>query len=107
MDSCEVADSPMQRAAGYNESWQLTALIEQLRERLGAEPPPSPQLVQQLEEVLARLLARNQRLRVLHRLARKGGSHEHLVAMRHALEQLDAQLLQELPSLLQHLRAPN
>lgn len=93
----------MQRAAGYNESWQLTALIEQLRERLGAEPPPSLRLGQQLEEVLERLLVRNQRLRVLHRLARKGGSNEHIEAMRSSLEQLDAQLLQELPGLLQHL----
>ena len=97
----------MQRAAGYNESWQLTTLIEQLRERLGAEPPPSPQLNQRLEEVLARLVVRNQRLRVLHRLARGGGSLEHIEAMRHALEQLDSQLLQELPELLRHLRPPH
>src|SRR4051794_33260859 len=97
----------MQRAAGYNESWQLTALIEQLREKLGAEPPPSPELGRQLEEVLTRLVVRNQRLRVLHRLARKGSSNEHIDAMRHALEQLDAQLLQELPGLLQHLSAPH
>lgn len=97
----------MQRAAGYNESRQLTTLIEQLRERLGAEPPPPPQLGEQLEEVLARLVVRNQQLRVLHRLARKGGSNEHLEAIRHALEQLDAKLLQELPKLLQHLRPPH
>lgn len=96
----------MQRAAGYNESWQLTQLIEQLRERLGADLPPSLQVGQQLEEVLGRLLTRNQRLRVLHRLARKGGSNEHIEAMRHSLEQLDAQLLQELPHLLEHLRMP-
>jgi hypothetical protein len=96
----------MQRAAGYNESWQLTELIEQLRERLGADLPPSLQVGQQLEEVLGRLLTRNQRLRVLHRLARKGGANEHIASIRHTVEQLDAQLLQELPQLLQDLRTP-
>jgi hypothetical protein len=97
----------MQRVAGYNESRQLTQLIEQLRERLGAEPTPRPELGLQLEGVLARLLARNQRLRVLHRLTRSGGSNEHVEAMRGALEQLDAQLLQELPELLAQLRIPH
>ena len=32
MDPVKLAAPVMQRAAGYNESWQLTALIEQLRE---------------------------------------------------------------------------
>jgi flavorubredoxin len=90
----------MHRAAGYNESRELTRLIEQLRERLGAMPPLSPRLVHQLEEVLSRLVVRNQRLRVLHRLARKGGSDEHIDSIRTALEKLDAELLQELPGVL-------
>jgi hypothetical protein len=97
----------MKRVAGYNESLELTLLIEQLRERLGAEPASSPQLGEQLEEVLTRLLARNQRLRVLHRLTRgNNGSNEHIEAMRSTLEQLDAQLLRQLPDLLQHLPPP-
>ncbi|WP_224368511.1 hypothetical protein [Hyalangium versicolor] len=95
----------MQRTMGYNESRQLTLLIEQLRESIGATPSPNPRLDHELEEVLARLLIRNQRLRVLHRLTRRGGSNDHIEAMRHALEQLDEQLLQELPMLLERLQA--
>jgi hypothetical protein len=97
----------MQRVAGYNESRQLTQLIEDLRERLGAEPTPHPQLGLELEEVLTRLLVRNQRLRVLHRLTRSGGSLEHVQALRGAVEQLDAQLLHELPELLGRLHDPH
>jgi hypothetical protein len=96
----------MQRVAGYNESRQLTELIEQLRERLGSEPTPQSELGLLLEGVLARLLVRNQRLRVLHRLTRSGGSNEHVEAMRGSLEQLDAQLLQELPALLVRMDTP-
>ncbi|MDY7233176.1 hypothetical protein [Hyalangium rubrum] len=93
----------MQRAAGYNESWELTYLIEQLRERLGAEPPPDASLGGELETVLARLVTRNQRLRVLHRLTRTQGSLEHIHSIRSSLEQLDSQLLRELPALLERL----
>jgi hypothetical protein len=95
----------MQRAAGYNESWQLTQLIEELRERLGNNLVTPAPLHEHLEGVLGRLLTRNQRLRVLHRLSRgASSSQEHIEAMRNSLEQLDAQLLRELPDLLEHLR---
>jgi hypothetical protein len=95
----------MERAAGYSESQQLTGLIERLRERLIAHPAPQARLGRQLEAVLERLLVRNQRLRVLHRMARVGGFNEHARTMRDGLETLDAQLLQELPSLLELLHA--
>jgi hypothetical protein len=95
----------MQRRAGYSESPELTHLIEQLRERLGAEPLPDSELGRQLEAVLARLVVRNQRLRVLQRLSRTGGAPEHIQAMRSALEQLDAELLRELPVVLERMRA--
>lgn len=104
--SCEltqVADLPMKRSAGYNESHQLTHLIERLRERLGADPLPSPPVVEELEEVLARLLARNQRLRALQRISRTSGWDVQLDSMRGDLEKLDAELLQELPGLLERL----
>lgn len=98
----------MERAAGYSESSELTRLIEQLRERLSVAEPQVA--VGELEEVLSRLVIRNQRLRVLHRLTRKGGLNthvnEHITVMRSSLEQLDAQLLQELPSLLKRMPAP-
>jgi hypothetical protein len=93
----------MHRVAGYSESWELGRLIDELRERLGREYPPDPLLAKELEEVLAQLVMRNQRLRVLHRLTRKGGTDDHIGAIRSALEQLDAQLIKELPSLLARL----
>ncbi len=97
----------MERAAGYSESPELTHLIEQLRERLAMKAEPDPLPDDELEDVLSRLVIRNQRLRVLHRLARKGNvtadSCERLEGMRSSLERLDAQLLQELPLLLQRL----
>jgi len=98
----------MERVAGYSESSELTHLIEQLRERLSVAEPQVPS--GELEQVLSRLVIRNQRLRVLHRLTRNGGFHghanEHISLMRSTLEQLDAQLLQELPTLLQRLTPP-
>jgi hypothetical protein len=93
----------MHYAAGYSESRQLTSLIEQLRERLGADPLPNPRMVEQLEEVLSRLVMRNQRLRVLQRLARTSGSREHMEALRDDLERLDTELLEGLPVLLERL----
>jgi hypothetical protein len=98
-------NSRMARVAGYSESFELTRLIEQLRERLSASGQPGQSSAEELEQVLSRLVIRNQRLRVLHRLTRKGGTHEneHVTAMRTALEQLDAQLLEELPALLSRL----
>lgn len=95
----------MYRMAGYNESRELTLLIEQLREQLGAEPSTHPQLSQQLEDVLSCLVVRNQRLRVLQRLERMGRANEHVDSMREALEKLDEKLLQQLPALLERLQA--
>lgn len=93
----------MKRLAGYSESHQLTHLIEQLRERLGADPLPSPPVVEELEEMLTRLVARNQRLRSLQRIARTRGLDPQLDSMRGDLEKLDSELLQELPRLLERL----
>jgi hypothetical protein len=93
----------MRRLEGYSESWQLTHLIEQLRERLGTDPLPSPPVVEQLEAVLTRIVMRNQRLRALQRIARTSGLDAHLDSMRGELDQLDAELLQELPGLLERL----
>jgi hypothetical protein len=93
----------MQRAAGYTESGRLTQLIEQLRERLGAGSLLQVDSTQELEAVLARLLMRNQRLRVLQRMTRQCVSLESADALRAVIEQLDAQLLQELPPLLERL----
>jgi murein L,D-transpeptidase YcbB/YkuD len=98
-----VSLSAFYRSASHDESQQLAALVEQLRERLGAEPPPSPQVFEQLEDVLSRLVMRNQRWRVLQKLERKGSSSEHIDAIREVLSRLDAELLQELPVLLEHL----
>ena len=95
----------MHRTAGYSESWELTYLIEQLREVLAAEPLPVGEVVQELEEVLSRLVLRNQRLRVLHRLAKTESANEHATAIRFALEQLDQELQHQLPGLLERLRA--
>lgn len=96
--------SSFHRPASASESHRLATLVEQLRERLGSEPLPSPQMADQLEEVLSRLVMRNQRWRVLQKLERTGSSVEHIEAIRHVLAQLDAELLQELPVLLEHLR---
>jgi hypothetical protein len=94
----------MQRAAGYSESDQLAQLIEQLRERLGAAGSlRQADFSQELEAVLARLLMRNQRLRVLQRMTRECVALERADAIRTAIEQLDAQLLNELPPLLDRL----
>ena len=93
----------MHRVAGYSESWELGRLIDELRERLGREHPSDPLLAKELEEVLEQLGVRNQRLRVLHRLTRMGSTDDHISAIRSTLEQLDAQLIKELPSLLARL----
>lgn len=92
------------RPSSPSESQQLAILVEQLRERLGSEPLPSPQMAEQLEEVLSRLVMRNQRWRVLQKLERTGSSAEHIEAIRHVLAQLDAELLRQLPVLLEDLR---
>ncbi|SEL01379.1 hypothetical protein SAMN05444354_103312 [Stigmatella aurantiaca] len=92
----------MQRAAGYTESGRLTQLIEQLRERLGSGLLQAD-FSQELEAVLARLLMRNQRLRVLQRMTRNCVSLESAAAIRTVIEQLDEELLRELPPLLERL----
>ena len=101
----EAAGSPVQHAAGYSESRQLASLIERLREQLGADPLPNPRMVEQLEEVLSRLVMRNQRRRALQRLVLTSGSREHLDALRDDLERLDAELLERLPVLLERLHS--
>lgn len=104
--SCELSlatGSPMRRAASYSESQQLSHLIERLRERLGADPLPTPRAVEHLEEVLARLVMRERRLRVLRRLTCTSDLDEHLEAMCDDLERMDAELLEELPGLLERL----
>ncbi|EAU69620.1 hypothetical protein STIAU_2939 [Stigmatella aurantiaca DW4/3-1] len=58
---------------------------------------------EELETVLARLLMRNQRLRVLQRMTRNCDSLERADAIRTVIERLDAQLLRELPPLLDRL----
>ncbi|HEX8706033.1 MAG TPA: hypothetical protein VF815_44770 [Myxococcaceae bacterium] len=97
----------MERVAGYTESFELTQLIEQLRERLAVKKQLEQFPARELDDVLSRLVIRNQRLRVLHRLERtcdiNEDTGEHIAVMRSSLEQLDAQLLQELPSLLEQL----
>ena len=95
----------MHRSVGYTESGELAYLIDQLREQLATEPLEDLALTRELETVLGRLVTRNQRLRVLQRLMRAGGSVEHMAAIREALEQVDAELLRDLPALLEHLRA--
>jgi hypothetical protein len=99
-----VTVSLFHHSASHGDSRQLASLVEQLRERLGAEPPPSPHMVELLEAVLPRLVMRNQRWRLLQRLERLGGAPEHIEATREDLAKLDAELLQELPVLLEHLR---
>lgn len=95
--------SSFYRSAAHDESHRLAILVDQLRERLGSEPPPGPQALDQLEEVLSRLVMRNQRWRVLQKLERSCGSTEHIEAIREVVTKLDAELLQELPVLLEHL----
>jgi hypothetical protein len=93
----------MERLVVYSESAELAGLIEKLRERLGGAHPPEKCFSGELEEVLAQLVTRNQRLRVLHRLARSRRADERVELMRSTLEQLDARLLQHLSALLARL----
>ena len=53
----------MSRRAGYAESWGLTYLVEQLRELIGHDLHLDDALSEELEDVLASLVLRNQRLR--------------------------------------------
>lgn len=93
------------RRAGYEESWELTYRVEQLRELVGQELHLDAALAEELDDILARLVMRNQRLRGLQRMVSAEREPEDLVLHRAALEDMDRQLLQELPGLLERLRA--
>ncbi|RKG65052.1 hypothetical protein D7W79_38335 [Corallococcus exercitus] len=95
----------MPRRAGYEESWELTYRVEQLRELVGQELRLDAELAEELDDTLARLVMRNQRLRALHRMVSAEREPEDLVMLRAALEDMDRQLLQDLPGLLERLRA--
>ncbi|RKG96743.1 hypothetical protein D7Y13_40820 [Corallococcus praedator] len=96
---------PVPRRAGYEESWELTYRVEQLRELVGQELRLDPELGDELEDTLARLVQRNLRLRGLQRMVSAEREPEDLAMFRDALEDLDRQLLQDLPGLLDRLRA--
>ncbi|MCY1041141.1 hypothetical protein OV208_07405 [Corallococcus sp. bb12-1] len=96
---------PVPRRAGYEESWELTYRVEQLRELVGQELRLDPELGDELEDTLARLVQRNLRLRGLHRMVTAEREPEDLAMFRAALEDLDRQLLHDLPGLLDRLRA--
>ncbi|MCP3063413.1 hypothetical protein LXT21_32010 [Myxococcus sp. K38C18041901] len=94
----------MSRRAGYEESWDLTYLVEQLRELIGRDLQLDDALGEELEDTLARLVLRNQRLRMLQRMVNAERSAEDLEILRNALEHTDRELLTALPGLLERLR---
>ncbi|MCP3137074.1 hypothetical protein [Pyxidicoccus xibeiensis] len=95
----------MPRRAGYEESWDLAYLVEQLRELVGHELRMDSGLSEELEDTLDSLVVRNQRLRVLQRMVTAEREAEDLALVRGALENLDRDLLHRLPTLLERLRA--
>ncbi|MBZ4411626.1 hypothetical protein VZQ01_19610 [Myxococcus faecalis] len=95
----------MSRRAGYEESWDLTYLVEQLRELISRDLQLDDALGEELEDTLARLVLRNQRLRMLQRMVNAERSAEDLEILRNALEHTDRELLMALPGLLERLRA--
>ncbi len=95
----------MSRRAGYEESWDLTYLVEQLRELLSRDVSLDRSLADELEDVLASLVMRNQRLRGLQRMVNAEREPEDLITLRDALEATDRELLSRLPPLLDRLRA--
>jgi hypothetical protein len=95
----------MSRRAGYEESWDLTYLVEQLRELVGRDLRLPPALASELADTLDSLVLRNQRLRGLQRMVHAEREPEDLVILRNALEDMDRELLDKLPALLERLRA--
>ena len=95
----------MSRRAGYEESWNLTYLVEQLRELIGRDLSLDEPLAEELEDILGSLVLRNQRLRGLQRMVQAERSLEDLMTLRDALEAMDHELMERLPSLLDRLRA--
>ena len=95
----------MSRRAGYEESWDLTYLVEQLRELVGHDLDLGEDLSAELEDVLGSLVLRNQRLRVLQRMVNAERAADDLAALRGALEDMDRELLTRLPVLLERLRS--
>ncbi|WP_164021536.1 hypothetical protein [Pyxidicoccus trucidator] len=95
----------MSRRAGYEESWDLTYLVEQLRELIGRDLDLDAELADELEETLDSLVQRNLRLRGLQRMANAEREPDDLAILRGALENMDRELLHRLPHLLDRLRA--
>jgi hypothetical protein len=84
--------------ADYEECWDLTYRVEQLRELVGQALDLDAELAGALEDTLARLVRRQRVLR--------GGDRapEDPAPRRAALEALDRRLLEDLPPLLARLR---
>lgn len=95
----------MSRRAGYEEAWDLTYLVEQLRELIGRDLKLHPELAEELAETLDSLVLRNQRLRGLGRMVSAEREADDLAILRGALEDMDRELLNRLPRLLERLRA--
>ncbi|MFP2904281.1 hypothetical protein ACLESD_04245 [Pyxidicoccus sp. 3LFB2] len=95
----------MSRRAGYEESWDLTYLVEQLRELIGRDVELQPELADELAETLDDLVQRNLRLRGLQRMVHAERAADDLAVLRGALENMDRELLHRLPQLLDRLRS--
>ncbi|AGC41378.1 hypothetical protein MYSTI_00019 [Myxococcus stipitatus DSM 14675] len=95
----------MPRRAGYEESWDLTYLVEQLRELISLDFPWDDTLSHELEGALTRLVTRHQQLHgLLHQLATTTDPSEELEVLHEDLEHTDHELLTTLPGLLEKLR---
>ncbi|WP_338872527.1 hypothetical protein [Myxococcus stipitatus] len=94
----------MSRRSAYEESWDLTYLMEQLRELISLDLPLDDTLSHELEGTLTRLVMRHQRLRGLHHRAGTEDPDEDLQVIHEDLEHTDLELLTTLPGLLERLR---